>query len=83
MANFKVGDTVKLKSGGPVMTIVEIGRGVTCSWFTHSDSGKVSKHAFNLETLEIAAPEPLRPGTHGITEELKAISSSISRGFSK
>ena len=31
---FKVGDNVQLKSGGPVMNIQHIGGGIaTCTWF--------------------------------------------------
>jgi uncharacterized protein YodC (DUF2158 family) len=38
--NFKAGDTVKLKSGGPKMTVVQVGDNglgqhrVWCNWFT-------------------------------------------------
>lgn len=31
---FKIGDTVQLKSGGPVMTVTEVGTtDCTCTWF--------------------------------------------------
>lgn len=34
MALFNLGDTVQLKSGGPVMTIVKLTlKQVTCTWF--------------------------------------------------
>ena len=32
--NFKVGDTVRLKSGGPLMTVIDLdGERVRCQWF--------------------------------------------------
>lgn len=43
---FKVGDTVQLKSGGPVMTVVGEGRDgsgiprVSCTWFDANDNEK-------------------------------------------
>lgn len=34
----KIGDVVRLKSGGPAMTVMAIGRqGVTCQWFAGLD----------------------------------------------
>jgi len=36
MAQFKPGETVKLKSGGPLMTVVSVedgGESVWCEWF--------------------------------------------------
>lgn len=57
MSQFKVGDTVRLKSGGPVMTIVAIGqyRGsekAECQWF---DGSKLVKETFPPDSLTIDA----------------------------
>jgi uncharacterized protein YodC (DUF2158 family) len=51
---FKLGDTVRLRSGGPVMTINEKaqgGAGPVCVWFADDD---VKHHAFKPEALELA-----------------------------
>ncbi|TJZ89012.1 DUF2158 domain-containing protein [Paracoccus gahaiensis] len=50
---FQVGDTVRLKSGGPVMTYEGAGAysGAICSWF---DGGKLVREGFTLATLEAA-----------------------------
>jgi len=49
--NFKIGDTVQLKSGGSIMTIEEIDDDLaTCIWF---DNKKVERHTFLLITLTI------------------------------
>lgn len=46
MMRFKVGDTVQLKSGGPVMIVVGEGRDgngtprVSCTWFDTNDNEK-------------------------------------------
>jgi len=50
MSSFKEGDVVRLKSGGPLMTVVDVSRdcdstpsditalfGVLCSWFNDSN----------------------------------------------
>ena len=48
--NFKVGDTVQLKSAGEIMTIEEIDDdSATCIWF---DNKKVERHTFLLITLQ-------------------------------
>jgi uncharacterized protein YodC (DUF2158 family) len=59
MSNFKKGDEVQLKSGGPVMTIEELGDfqdthgiadGARCIWFDHND---IKQRVFDVATLEI------------------------------
>ena len=52
---FKAGDVVRLKSGGPEMTIGEIGTGdyegkAKCQWFSPRD--KQLEGAFYLDALE-------------------------------
>jgi uncharacterized protein YodC (DUF2158 family) len=39
--NLKPGDIVRVKSGGPKMTVIEIleGHGVNCIWFTDDHNG--------------------------------------------
>jgi uncharacterized protein YodC (DUF2158 family) len=57
---FALGDTVRLKSGGPVMTINEKGPAgvLVCIWFCGAD---VKHHAFRPEALAAAGPEPGAP----------------------
>ena len=59
MANFKKGDQVQLKSGGPIMTIQEIGDfslndgiedGAKCIWF---DGTKPMERVFDTSTIAI------------------------------
>lgn len=43
---WKIGDTVELNSGGPDMTVIEVGysqEGVKCAWF---DNGTVKEGIF-------------------------------------
>jgi uncharacterized protein YodC (DUF2158 family) len=55
---FKVGDTVRLKSGGPIMTIQDIGEGLaSCIWFERT---KREGGSFVIATLEHA--ERMNPG---------------------
>jgi uncharacterized protein YodC (DUF2158 family) len=56
----KVGDLVKLKSGGPVMTVVDVdGDEVTCVWFPSDDHRKLREDDFNDATLEkVEGPAP-------------------------
>jgi uncharacterized protein YodC (DUF2158 family) len=53
MPEFKEGAVVRLKSGGPNMTIDTIGNLVaTCVWF---DGGERKEGLFKLHSLEIAS----------------------------
>ena len=52
----KVGDVVKLKSGGPKMTVIEIGTGpsagtIWCKWFVGYEP---RQNSFDAATIEIA-----------------------------
>jgi len=57
MAQFKKGDLVELKSGGPVMTVAEVGDftstgladGVKCIWF---DRGRREQAVFDSAVLK-------------------------------
>lgn len=68
MPAFKIGDVVQLKSGGPEMTVEDIGdygkgagKGVSCVWF---DNRKRCTDTFHVDTLEPADRQPmdLEPG---------------------
>ena len=51
---FKVGDIVQLKSGGPRMTVesVEATNSLFCVWFDETEQGNsVRVHAFRTEVL--------------------------------
>lgn len=52
--SFEVGDTVILKSGGPVMTVTYVGREgkVDCTWF-NKEGGNFSpnSHTFRTDAL--------------------------------
>lgn len=54
-ASFNLGETVRLRSGGPVMTINERaqGGGFVCVWFAGND---VKHHTFKPEALEPVPP---------------------------
>lgn len=54
MTTFAVGDTVKLKSGGPTMTVAELeGEDVVCLWF---DKSQQCKQRFPAATLQKNTP---------------------------
>ncbi len=55
-AVFKLGDVVRVKSGGHLMTVVSIDQGsVTCDW---SVRGDIKSKSFPAAALEEAAPLP-------------------------
>lgn len=50
--SFSIGQTVRLKSGGPLMTVMsepDRVNMVACTWFVQSD---VKGHVFNVAALE-------------------------------
>lgn len=59
MQQFKIGDTVRLQSGGPVMTVTNVGNDLTdqmtvwCKWFLNQ---KVEDGSFPIEAVEVAEP---------------------------
>ena len=57
MADFKPGDVVQLKSGGPLMTVsINAGPAVTCEWF--DDRQQVLVRAFGAVSLKQANNSP-------------------------
>ena len=66
MHNFKNGYVVRLKSGGPKMTIYSVGgvgveEGIFCKWFVIEKGNQVLKEGlFQPEMLEIV-PEDVGP----------------------
>ncbi|MCE5182046.1 MAG: YodC family protein [Betaproteobacteria bacterium] len=59
MSNFEIGDTVRLKSGGPLMTVHNIGDytqsaglnpGLLCVWF---DNSKRVEQVFHPKTVDL------------------------------
>lgn len=59
MADFKVGDVVMLKSGGPPMTVVKIDSSpgkVACSWFPSHTSEKSSREEFVPDAIREFKP---------------------------
>jgi uncharacterized protein YodC (DUF2158 family) len=58
MNTLKIGDTVRLKSGSPVMTVNALdnmGMGLECVWF---DGTKRCNAYFHESTLEPCDPDP-------------------------
>lgn len=76
--SFRVGDTVRLKSGGPVMTVSKPGRltvggvpvgseepgKVFCKWF-NEEMDKPKGRFFDQEELELCEPEEEQKGDIG------------------
>ena len=61
MSEFKKGDVVRLKSGGPRMTVQSVGNftliedGVKCVWF--SDKKELKEEVFDAAVLEVIEEE--------------------------
>jgi uncharacterized protein YodC (DUF2158 family) len=58
MANFKPGDLVVLKSGGPVMTVEDVDKfatnDITCVWFA---GAKLESSRLKSDSIELAPPK--------------------------
>ena len=54
---FSVGDLITLKSGGPLMTISEVGSNAkcVCIWFVNAESEKFNSGVFPNAALESAS----------------------------
>lgn len=53
MTELKVGDVVRLKSGGPKMTVEEVRpTSVVCIWFTGDGAENFRREYFSERTLE-------------------------------
>ena len=54
---FQVGDVVRLKSGGPLMTVQQAtyADNIVCTWF--GESNKRMSEGFHLRTLQKIRPE--------------------------
>lgn len=53
MNDFKTGDVVMLKSGGPKMTVsnfIKMNKEVTCKWFNKDN--QINSDLFNIEMLD-------------------------------
>lgn len=52
--NIKVGDIVKLKSGGPHMTVSRVTEDdAMCDWFVHDVASQLSSASFNILQLRL------------------------------
>jgi uncharacterized protein YodC (DUF2158 family) len=62
MTQLKIGDVVKLKSGGPMMTVYSEGEDghLVCQWFEGSDVKSASFPTASLQAAE-APPKPVAP----------------------
>ena len=54
MANLEIGDTVRLKSGGPRMTVMSFtgatGKSALCAWFVGDEN---KQNVFSIDALEL------------------------------
>ena len=80
MADFKPGDVVQLKSGGPLMTVsINAGPAVTCEWF--DDRQQVLVRAFGAVSLKQAnnSPPPNQKVDLSSLREKRAVGAAAQR----
>ena len=65
--DFEVGDIVRLKSGGPDMTVIELASAETCicQWFRKNNPDEVHRDSFLKETLVKTVKRPVQQGLRG------------------
>lgn len=88
MSQFKVGDTVRIRSGGPVMTIYTVygesdihGEGVDCCWFNAKNNFKCE--GFDPDILMLAEPFDQEKAVKAIVKDLfESITTSLPLPFS-
>ena len=51
---FRIGDVVRLKSGGPAMTVTFVSRMISCEWFVGTNVVESSK--FPPDALQLERP---------------------------
>jgi uncharacterized protein YodC (DUF2158 family) len=51
---FRIGDIVRLKSGGPAMTVTFVSRMISCEWF--ADTKVVESSKFPPDALQLEKP---------------------------
>ena len=61
----KIGDVVKLKSGGPDMTVdvVTSNANLGCVWFPEEHFDKVESYTFSPDSLQLVVVKPHKKGT--------------------
>lgn len=75
--SFKVGDTVRLKSGGPVMTVIylytraEQDYNIVCGWF--DNTGNMRDYSFNDEIIVPAEPFDQEKATKELVKDLSSV----------
>ena len=70
--DFKIGDTVQVKSGGPLLTVLETkDETVTCLYFSEEIGTfqRDSFPAFALEEVEIVEDDDNEPKSHASSED--------------
>jgi uncharacterized protein YodC (DUF2158 family) len=59
-SNFVVGQVVRFKSGGPAMTVKEVGQQIViCSWWSSSKEAYI-KFEFDPKLLETSKADPVK-----------------------